>query len=502
MLEILSLSAVELGKKIASGEITSVEATKAYLDKIGAVDKEINAYVTVDTEGALKAAEEADKIIAEKKAAGEKLSPFAGVPVAIKDNMCIEGMLTSCSSHILDNFYPTYTATAVEMLKEAGAVVLGHTNMDEFAMGSTTETSYFGPTKNPWNKDRVPGGSSGGSAAAVAADECAVALGSDTGGSIRQPASFCGVTGIKPTYGRVSRYGLIAYGSSLDQIGPLGKNVEDCAAMLEVISGHDPKDSTSADAENAADRIDFTSALIDNVEGMKIGVPRDYFLEGIDEDVKKAVLNAAEVLKQKGAIVEEFDLGMVEYAIPAYYVIACAEASSNLERFDGVKYGYRTGEYTDLHNMYKKTRSEGFGTEVKRRIMLGSFVLSSGYYDAYYVKALRVKALIKQAFDKAFEKYDVILGPVAPTTALKCGESLSDPIKMYLGDIYTVSINLAGIPGISLPCGEDKDGMPVGLQLLGQTFDEKKIIQAAYTFEQYRLSNMNLRCDKNGKEAK
>ncbi len=502
MLEILSLSAVELGKKIASGEITSVEATKAYLDKIGAVDKEINAYVTVDTEGALKAAEEADKMIAEKKAAGEKLSPFAGVPVAIKDNMCIEGMLTSCSSHILDNFYPTYTATAVEMLKEAGAVVLGHTNMDEFAMGSTTETSYFGPTKNPWNKDRVPGGSSGGSAAAVAADECAVALGSDTGGSIRQPASFCGVTGIKPTYGRVSRYGLIAYGSSLDQIGPLGKNVEDCAAMLEVISGHDPKDSTSADAENAADRIDFTSALIDNVEGMKIGVPRDYFLEGIDEDVKNAVLNAAEVLKQKGAIVEEFDLGMVEYAIPAYYVIACAEASSNLERFDGVKYGYRTGEYTDLHNMYKKTRSEGFGTEVKRRIMLGSFVLSSGYYDAYYVKALRVKALIKQAFDKAFEKYDVILGPVAPTTALKCGESLSDPIKMYLGDIYTVSINLAGIPGISLPCGEDKDGMPVGLQLLGQTFDEKKIIQAAYTFEQYRLSNMNLRCDKNGKEAK
>lgn len=495
MLEILSLSAVELGKKIASGEITSVEATKAYLDKIGAVDKEINAYVTVDTEGALKAAEEADKMIAEKKAAGEKLSPFAGVPVAIKDNMCIEGMLTSCSSHILDNFYPTYTATAVEMLKEAGAVVLGHTNMDEFAMGSTTETSYFGPTKNPWNKDRVPGGSSGGSAAAVAADECAVALGSDTGGSIRQPASFCGVTGIKPTYGRVSRYGLIAYGSSLDQIGPLGKNVEDCAAMLEVISGHDPKDSTSADAENAADRIDFTSALIDNVEGMKIGVPRDYFLEGIDEDVKKAVLNAAEVLKQKGAIVEEFNLGMVEYAIPAYYVIACAEASSNLERFDGVKYGYRTGEYTDLHNMYKKTRSEGFGTEVKRRIMLGSFVLSSGYYDAYYVKALRVKALIKQAFDKAFEKYDVILGPVAPTTALKCGESLSDPIKMYLGDIYTVSINLAGIPGISLPCGEDKDGMPVGLQLLGQTFDEKKIIQAAYTYEKYRLENMKLRCD-------
>lgn len=493
MQEILKYSAVELGKKIAAGEITSVEATKAYLDQIGAVEKEINAYITVDTEGALKAAEAADKRIAEKKASGEALSPFEGVPVAIKDNMCIEGMLTTCASHILDGFKPTYTSTAVEKLIDAGAVILGHTNMDEFAMGSTSETSYYGPTKNPRNKERVPGGSSGGSAAAVAADECAIALGSDTGGSIRQPAAFCGVTGIKPTYGRVSRYGLIAYGSSLDQIGPLGKNVEDCAAMLEIISGHDPKDSTSAggDEESKKDpRIldnKFTEALVDDVKGMKIGVPRDYFLEGIDEDVKNAVLGAAEVLKSKGAIVEEFDLGMVEYAIPAYYVIACAEASSNLERFDGVKYGYRTGEYKDLHNMYKKTRSEGFGTEVKRRIMLGSFVLSSGYYDAYYVKALRVKALIKKAFDDAFSKYDVILGPVAPTTAPKLGESLSDPIKMYLGDIYTVSVNLAGLPGISLPCGEDKDGLPIGLQLLGQTFDEKKIIQAAYTYEKSRV---------------
>ena len=489
MSDILSYTALQLGKKIASGEITSVEATKAYLDRIGAVDKDINSYVTVDTEGALKAAEEADKKIKE----GTLKGPFAGVPVAIKDNMCIEGMLTSCSSHILDNFRPTYTSTAVQMLKDAGAVILGHTNMDEFAMGSTTETSYYGPTKNPWNKERVPGGSSGGSAAAVAADECAIALGSDTGGSIRQPASFCGVTGIKPTYGRVSRYGLIAYGSSLDQIGPLGKNVEDCAAMLEVISGHDPKDSTSAIEENSKDKTDFTSALVDDVKGMKIGVPRDYFLEGIDEDVKKAVLEAADVLKSKGAIVEEFDLGMVEYAIPAYYVIACAEASSNLERFDGVKYGLRTSEYTDLHNMYKKTRSEGFGTEVKRRIMLGSFVLSSGYYDAYYVKALKVKAMIKQAFDKAFDKYDVILGPVAPTTALKCGESLSDPIKMYLGDIYTVSVNLAGLPGISLPCGYDRNGLPIGLQLLGQTFDEKSIIRAAYTYEKYFRENNEVR---------
>ncbi|MBP3235005.1 MAG: Asp-tRNA(Asn)/Glu-tRNA(Gln) amidotransferase subunit GatA [Eubacterium sp.] len=489
MSDILSYTALQLGKKIVSGEITSVEATKAYLDRIGAVDKDINSYVTVDTEGALKAAEEADKKIKE----GTLKGPFAGVPVAIKDNMCIEGMLTSCSSHILDNFRPTYTSTAVQMLKDAGAVILGHTNMDEFAMGSTTETSYYGPTKNPWNKERVPGGSSGGSAAAVAADECAIALGSDTGGSIRQPASFCGVTGIKPTYGRVSRYGLIAYGSSLDQIGPLGKNVEDCAAMLEVISGHDPKDSTSAIEENSKDKTDFTSALVDDVKGMKIGVPRDYFLEGIDEDVKKAVLEAADVLKAKGAIVEEFDLGMVEYAIPAYYVIACAEASSNLERFDGVKYGLRTSEYTDLHNMYKKTRSEGFGTEVKRRIMLGSFVLSSGYYDAYYVKALKVKAMIKQAFDKAFDKYDVILGPVAPTTALKCGESLSDPIKMYLGDIYTVSVNLAGLPGISLPCGYDRNGLPIGLQLLGQTFDEKSIIRAAYTYEKYFRENNEVR---------
>ena len=504
MADILSLTAVELGKKIAAGEITSVEATKAYLDVIGAKDKEINAFITVDTEGAIRAAEEADR----KIAAGELTGPLAGVPVAIKDNMCIEGTLTTCASHILDNFVPTYTSTAVQKLKDAGAVILGRTNMDEFAMGSTTETSYFGATKNPRDLTRVPGGSSGGSAAAVAAEECAAALGSDTGGSIRQPASFCGVTGIKPTYGRVSRYGLIAYGSSLDQIGPLGKDVTDCATVLEIISGHDPKDSTSAGGDETSKKDPrttdnkFTEALVDDVAGMKIGVPRDYFLEGIDEDVKAAVLNAAEVLREKGAIVEEFDLGMVEYAIPAYYVIACAEASSNLERFDGVKYVFRAKDYTDLHNMYKKTRSEGFGAEVKRRIMLGSFVLSSGYYDAYYVKALRVKALIKQAFDKAFEKYDVILGPVAPTTALKLGQSLSDPIQMYLGDIYTVSVNLAGLPGISVPCGEDKDGLPIGLQLLGQTFDEKKIIRAAYSYEQYRLKHMNLKCDDIiGKEA-
>jgi aspartyl-tRNA(Asn)/glutamyl-tRNA(Gln) amidotransferase subunit A len=473
--DIMSLTAVELGKKIKAKEISVVQATKAALDRINALEPDINAFVSYDADAALKQAEE----IQQRIDSGELTGSLAGVPVAIKDNMCIEGVKTTCSSHILDNFVPTFTATAVEKLRDAGAVIIGKTNMDEFAMGSTTETSYFGATKNPWDLNRVPGGSSGGSAAAVAAEEIPYALGSDTGGSIRQPAAFCGITGIKPTYGRVSRYGLIAYGSSLDQIGPLAKDVTDCAHILEVICQHDDKDSTSY--KDAAS--DFTSALVDDVKGMKIGIPRDYFSEGIDEDVKKNVLAAAETLRSKGAIVEEFDLGMVEYAIPAYYIIASAEASSNLERFDGVKYGYRTEKFTDLHNMYKKTRSEGFGPEVKRRIMLGSFVLSSGYYDAYYVKALKTKALIKQAFDKAFEKYDVILGPVAPTTALRCGESLSDPLKMYLGDIYTVSVNLAGLPGISLPCGYDRDGMPVGLQLLGQTFDEKSIIRAAYAFE-------------------
>lgn len=477
-MDLMSLTAVELGKKIASGEVTSVEATKAALDRMEQLEKEYNSFVTIDREAALAQAEEVQK----KIDAGELSGPLAGVPVAIKDNMCINGMLTTCSSKILSNFKPTFTAEAVIQLQKAGAVIVGKTNMDEFAMGSTTETSYYGATKNPWDTNRVPGGSSGGSAAAVAAEEVPYALGSDTGGSIRQPAAFCGVTGIKPTYGRVSRYGLIAYGSSLDQIGPLAKDVTDCATVLEIISTHDSKDSTSVDRADT----DFTSALVDDVKGMKIGIPRDYFGEGIDPDVKEQVLAAAKTLEEKGAIVEEFDLSLVEYAIPAYYIIASAEASSNLERFDGVKYGYRTAEYTDLHNMYKKTRSEGFGPEVKRRIMLGSFVLSSGYYDAYYIKALRTKALIKQAFDKAFEKYDVILGPVAPTTALKIGESLLDPLKMYLGDIYTVSVNLAGLPGISLPCGFDRDGMPVGMQLLAKPFDEKTIIRAAYTFEQSR----------------
>ena len=477
-MSLMNLTAVELGKKIKNKEVTVVEATKAALDAIDANEEKVNSFVTVDREGALKRAEEVQKLIDEGKLAG----PLAGVPVAVKDNMCTEGMLTTCSSKILGNFVPTFTSEAVINLEKAGAVILGKTNMDEFAMGSTTETSAYGETKNPWNLEHVPGGSSGGSCAAVAAEECFYALGSDTGGSIRQPSSFCGVTGIKPTYGTVSRYGLIAYGSSLDQIGPVAKDVTDCATILEVIASHDEKDSTSV----KRDDLDFTSALVDDVKGMKIGIPKDYFGEGLDSEVKDAVLNAAKVLEQKGAIVEEFDLSLVEYAIPAYYVIACAEASSNLARFDGVKYGYRTEEYDGLHNMYKKSRSEGFGAEVKRRIMLGSFVLSSGYYDAYYLKALRTKALIKKAFDDAFAKYDVILGPAAPTTAPKLGESLSDPLKMYLGDIYTISVNLAGLPGITVPCGMDSNGLPIGLQLIGDCFKEKNIIRAAYSFEQTR----------------
>lgn len=475
-MSLTSLTAVELGRKIKAKEVTAVEAMKAVLEQIKKSEGTVNAYVTVDEEGALKRAEEVQK----KIDAGELEGPLAGVPVAIKDNMCTEGMLTTCSSKILGNFIPTYTSEAVLNLEKAGAVIIGKTNMDEFAMGSTTETSAYGVTRNPWNTEHVPGGSSGGSCAAVAAEECFFALGSDTGGSIRQPSSFCGVTGLKPTYGTVSRYGLIAYGSSLDQIGPVAKDVTDCAVILEAIASHDTKDSTSVERKD----LDFTSALVDDVKGMKIGIPRDYFGEGIDPEVKEAVLNAAKVLEEKGASVEEFDLSLVDYAIPAYYVIASAEASSNLARFDGIKYGYRTKEYEGLHNMYKKTRSEGFGAEVKRRIMLGSFVLSSGYYDAYYLKALRTKALIKQAFDKAFEKYDVILGPAAPTTAPKLGESLSDPIKMYLGDIYTISVNLAGLPGISVPCGYDGKGLPIGLQLIGDCFKEKNIIRAAYTFEQ------------------
>jgi len=478
----LDLTALELGKKIKAGEITSLQATEAVIKQIKAVEEQVHSYVTLDEEGAMKRAKEVQAQIE----AGTLTGPLAGVPAAIKDNMCTKDMRTTCSSKILENFVPTYTAEAVLNLEKAGAVILGKTNMDEFAMGSTTETSYYGVTRNPWNTEHVPGGSSGGSCAAVAANECFYALGSDTGGSIRQPSSFCGVTGIKPTYGTVSRYGLIAYGSSLDQIGPVAKDVSDCAAILEAISSHDLKDSTSM----ARTDCDFTSALKDDVKGMKIGIPSSYFGEGLDEEVRAAILKAADILKEKGAIVETFDLGLVDYAIPAYYVIASAEASSNLSRFDGIKYGYRTKEYEGLHNMYKKTRSEGFGPEVKRRIMLGSFVLSSGYYDAYYLKALRTKALIKKEFDKAFAKYDLILAPASPDTAPKLGASLSDPLKMYLGDIYTISVNLAGLPGMTVPCGMDSKGLPIGMQLIGDCFKEKNIIRAGYAFECTRKYEM------------
>ena len=474
-MDILEYSAVELSAAIREGRITATDAMEAVLARIDAREKDINAYVTIDREQAMRAAAEAQAKI-EK---GELTGLLAGVPVAVKDNICTQDLLTTCASKMLAHFVPTFSAEAVVSLEKAGAVIIGKTNMDEFAMGSTTETSAYGETRNPWNTAHVPGGSSGGSAAAVAAGECFFALGSDTGGSIRQPASFCGVVGLKPTYGTVSRYGLIAYGSSLDQIGPLTKNVADCAAVLELIASHDSKDSTSVRREDT----DFTSALVDDVSGMKIGIPRDYLGEGLDAEVKEAVLAAAKVLEKKGAVVEMFDLSLVEYAIPAYYTIASAEASSNLERFDGVKYGHRTDACEGLHNMYKKTRSEGFGAEVKRRIMLGSFVLSSGYYDAYYLKALKVKAMIRKAFDDAFARYDLILGPVAPTTAPKLGESLSDPLKMYLGDIYTISVNLAGLPGISVPCGTDSGGLPIGLQLIADSFQEKKLIQAAYTYE-------------------
>ena len=481
-MSILDLTALELGKKIKAGEITSPQATEAVIKQIKAVEEQVHSYVTLDEEGAMKRAKEVQAQIE----AGTLTGPLAGVPAAIKDNMCTKDMRTTCSSKILENFVPTYTAEAVLNLEKAGAVILGKTNMDEFAMGSTTETSAYGVTRNPWNTEHVPGGSSGGSCAAVAANECFYALGSDTGGSIRQPSSFCGVTGIKPTYGTVSRYGLIAYGSSLDQIGPVAKDVSDCAAILEAISSHDLKDSTSM----ARTDCDFTSALKDDVKGMKIGIPSSYFGEGLDEEVRAAILKAADILKEKGAIVETFDLGLVDYAIPAYYVIASAEASSNLSRFDGIKYGYRTKEYEGLHNMYKKTRSEGFGPEVKRRIMLGSFVLSSGYYDAYYLKALRTKALIKKEFDKAFAKYDLILAPASPDTAPKLGASLSDPLKMYLGDIYTISVNLAGLPGMTVPCGMDSKGLPIGMQLIGDCFKEKNIIRAGYAFECTRKYEM------------
>lgn len=485
-------TALELGQMIKNKEISSPELTQAMLDNIESNDKDINAYITVDKEGALARAEEIQAAID----AGEELSPLAGVPMAIKDNICTKDTLTSCGSKMLYNFKPPYNATVVDRLNDAGAVVLGKLNMDEFAMGGSTETSYFGATKNPWDIERVPGGSSGGSAASVAAGECTYALGSDTGGSIRQPCSFCGVSGIKPTYGAVSRYGLVAFASSLDQIGPVGRDIKDCAQVLSIISGHDAKDSTSI----KRDALDFSDCFTKDIKGMKIGVPVNYFGEGLDEDVKKPVLEAINTLKGLGAEVEEFEMKITDYAIPTYYVLACAEASSNLSRYDGIKYGYRRKDCENLLDVYYTSRSDGFGMEVKRRIMLGSFVLSSGYYDAYYNKALKVRRLIKDSFDSAFSKYDMIISPVAPTVAYKIGENSSDPLKMYLGDVYTVSINLAGIPGVSVPCGFGANGMPVGMQLIGNSFDEPKLVRAAYAFQQ--ATDFHLKQNKYSKGGK
>ena len=472
------LTALQLAEKIKQHQISVLDGVKYVFDQIEAKEDKVHAYLDTYKKEAYARAKEVQKGIED----GTYTGPLAGVPIAIKDNICIKGKTTTCASKILENFVPQYNAEVIDRLEQAGLVIIGKTNMDEFAMGSTTETSAYGVTRNPWDLERVPGGSSGGSCAAVAAGETYLALGSDTGGSIRQPSSYCGVTGLKPTYGTVSRYGLVAYASSLDQIGPVGKDVADCAALLEVIAGHDPKDSTSIDRHD----LDFGKEMTDKIAGMKFGVPKEYLAEGLSPDVKDAFMETLKVLTQMGAIVEFFSVKTMEYMIPAYYIIASAEASSNLERFDGVKYGYRAAEYDGLHDMYKRTRTEGFGEEVKRRIMLGSFVLSSGYYDAYYLKALRTKALIKKEFDEAFEKYDVLLAPAAPYTAPKLGESLKDPMAMYLGDIYTVAVNLCGLPGITVPCGKDKIGLPIGIQMIGDCFMEKKILRAAHAYEKAR----------------
>ncbi len=475
MSEIYEMTALQVAEKIRNKEITAMDAVESIAKAVELKDKTYNCYTSFDKDVALEQAQAVQK----KIDSGESVSELAGVPVAIKDNICTKGQITSCASRILYNFRPPYDATVINKLKAADMIPLGKVNMDEFAMGSTTETSYYGETKNPWDITRVPGGSSGGAAASVAAEESVVALGSDTGGSIRQPCSFCGVTGLKPTYGAVSRYGLIAYASSLDQIGPIGKNVLDVASVFNVIKGKDIKDGTSMESEV------FTLDEIkkDNLKGVKIGIPVDFFGEGINAEVADSVKTAAKALEELGAEVEEFSMPIVKYAIPTYYIIACAEACSNLSRFDGIKYGYKAEDADNLRDVYFKSRSEGFGMEVKKRIMLGNFVLSSGYFDAYYKKALQSKGLICKAFNEAFEKYDFLIGPVAPTTALKMGEGLSDPLAMYLGDIYTVMINIAGLPSLALPCGFDSNNMPVGMQLIGKPFNEKTILTAGYAYQ-------------------
>jgi aspartyl-tRNA(Asn)/glutamyl-tRNA(Gln) amidotransferase subunit A len=464
----------ELQEMLRDGITTSVEVTGAVFDRVAAVEERVHSYITLLKDYAMKQAEEADRMIRDGKA-----GPLTGIPLAIKDILCTEGIRTTCGSHILHNFIPPYDATISRRLKEAGAVFVGKANMDEFAMGSSTETSYFGITRNPWDLERIPGGSSGGSAAAVAADECIASLGSDTGGSIRQPAALCGIVGLKPTYGRVSRFGLIAFASSLDQIGPFSKDVEDTAIMLNAIAGYDPNDSTSVPVEVP----DYTKFLGKSIEGWTIGVPREYFVEGIDPEVSAAVEKAIAEMEALGAKALPISLPHTEYCLAVYYIVAPAEASSNLARYDGVKYGYRAKDARDLFDMYKRTRSEGFGAEVKRRIMIGTYALSSGYYDAYYKKASQVRALIKKDFAEAFQKCDVIVTPTTPTAAFRIGEKTDDPLQMYLSDIFTISTNLAGIPGISVPCGYTKSGLPIGLQFQAGHFEEGKLIQAASAYE-------------------
>ena len=475
-MDITELTVHELQEKLKNKELTSYEIAKAYVDRMNEKEKDVQAFVTTLGEEALEQAKKID----EERENGEVEGEFAGIPIGIKDNICTKGVKTTCSSKMLENFVSPYDATVVEKLNDEKMINLGKLNMDEFAMGGSTEYSYFKKTRNPWNLNKVPGGSSGGSAAAVASRMVPWALGSDTGGSIRQPSSFCGVVGLKPTYGLVSRYGLVAFASSLDQIGPITKDVYDSAMLLNIITGHDERDTTSSNQE----KIDYTKCLKNDVKGLKIGVPKEFFGEGINEEVKEKLQEAIETYKELGAEVEEFSLDIAKYSLATYYIIACAEASSNLGRFDGIRYGYRAKEFKDLKDLYRKSRSEGFGPEVKRRIILGTYVLSSGYYDAYYKKAQQVRTLVMSEFNKAFEKYDVLLIPTSPTVAFDIGSKSNNPLEMYLADICTVSVNIAGLPGISIPCGVDKSNMPIGMQLIGNKFQEGTILNAAYTFEQ------------------
>ena len=483
-MELYEYTIHEIAEKLEKQEVTSYDLVKSYFDRIKEKDGVVKAYVSLMEEEALAKAKDID----ERRKKGEKLGKYAGVPIGIKDNMNVKGTKTTCSSKMLENYESPYDATVIEKLKAEDMIFLGKLNMDEFAMGSSTEHSYFFPTHNPWDLSRVPGGSSGGSAAAVAADLAPAALGSDTGGSIRQPASLCGIIGLKPTYGLVSRYGLVAFASSLDQIGPLTKDVTDSAIILNLISGHDEKDSTSSRRE----KIDYTKSLVNDVKGMKIGLPKEFLAEGVSPEVKDAILEVAEKYRELGAEVEECSLDVGKYSLATYYIIACAEASSNLGRFDGIRYGYRTEKFENLKDIYKNSRSEGFGPEVKRRIILGTYVLSSGYYDAYYKKAQKVRTIIKNEYNKLFEKYDLILTPTSPTTAFKIGEKSNNPLEMYMADICTVPVNIAGLPGMNVPCKLDSNGLPIGFLLIGNSFEEEKIFRAAYTYEQ----NTNFRDNK------